>query len=105
MTHLVEIKDTSDCLVQGDGVSRTLPEFLTGWCSKKRCSDCEDIFVLAGFMSVYIQSVNQVYSRDDVAPLIGTTDLDGTGIFLVENVEVIGLQQLVCKLSERDALL
>ena len=91
MTHLVEIKDTSDCMVQCDGVARTLPKFLTRRCGKERRGDSEDIFLLARFMSVCVQSVDQVYARDNVAPLIGSTNLYGTGVFLVENVKVIGL--------------
>ena len=48
---------------------------------------------------------DQVDAGDDVAPLVGATDLDGAVEVLVQPQVVVGLQQHVAELGERDAVL
>lgn len=52
-----------------------------------------------------VDPIYDVYAGDDVPPLVRTANLDGAAIITVEVVEVVRLEQLVCKLGEGYALL
>ena len=49
--------------------------------------------------------VYKFYAGQNVSPLVGSTDLNGTSVCSVQLVKVVALQELVRELGEGDTLL
>lgn len=49
--------------------------------------------------------VYKFYAGQDVSPLVGSTDLDGTSMGSVQLIKVVTLQELIGELGEGDTLL
>jgi hypothetical protein len=102
-THLVKIKDASHVGVEPDGIARALSKLVARGGGEERGGDAKGDGGSVGG-SGGVETGNELETGEDVAPLVGTADLDGAGTVLVEMVKVVRLEQLVGEFGKGEAL-
>jgi hypothetical protein len=92
VAHLVKIIHCCQLFIQPDGVACTFAKLRPTRSCQKRRGDA--ICALSSFsisIQLYARTTNQFKSGNDVAPLIRSSDLDGTADPFVQDKEVIRL--------------